>query len=70
MGYNKEIETVSCYTYDTVTSEMKIDKILHKPLTTYISFHVGKDGAVPGFQGMIAKMMVALGPGSYIRQQD
>ncbi|CAK89738.1 unnamed protein product (macronuclear) [Paramecium tetraurelia] len=70
MGYSKDIETISCYTFDTTITETKIDKILHKPLTDYLLFRVGKEDTITGFQGSITKIMLSLGPGSYIRQQD
>ena len=49
MGYSKDIETISCYTYDTTITEMKIDKILHKPLTDYLLFRIGKEDTITGF---------------------
>ena len=49
MGYSKDIETVSCYTFDTTITEMKIDKILHKPLTDYLLLRIGKEDTIPGF---------------------
>ncbi|CAK87360.1 unnamed protein product (macronuclear) [Paramecium tetraurelia] len=70
MGYSKDIETVACYTYDSAIAEMKMDKILHKPLTDYLLFRLGKEDTITGFQGSITKIMLSIGPGSYIRQQD
>ncbi|CAD8145403.1 unnamed protein product [Paramecium pentaurelia] len=66
MGYIRSKQVASFFVYNGQDMQSaKNQDALHKPLGDFVILHIGGEPEVPSFQGIMSKIALSFGPGSF-----